>query len=451
MTFSFSQMQVFPFTPSDGFILALDGLCNRAWGGCLSASTEIEIKGEPDREKLKWLAQEIPRRFPFLSAVLRRGVLFQAARWHLSDDFPSVPLPLEFHRLSDVPGDGAVVTSVHALRARLLKLPLHEKGRPPYLRFDVVRHQRGSWLLLITWAHLLFDGVGIELFVRAIARLWDDVDAGMPGHLALHSEVNAWQRFQSSDPIRTFFFHLFGKHFPSASGGRSVKGDPLHLVETLSDDENRRFGEVLKRVGGELMAVYFYAVIVARAHRALLHSRGMKNAAIMLRVPAQMRPKTTTGDPVIFQNHMTMLHYVLENDELDNVTSACRLVMQQNVEYLRCKNHLSFSALLSLTRHIPSRTMLGLIRWQQRGELGSLFHSWTGAFVQGLDHAFGGQVLNGLHIPGVPAPAGSGLFISDCQGRVSIVLSWVDSCLSVDEVAIMRKQWRHDLFGEPLS
>jgi len=451
MTFASSQMQVFPFTPSDGFILALDGQCNRTWGGCLSATTEIEIKGEPDREKLRWLAQEIPRRFPFLGAILHRGVLFQSARWHLRADSPPVPLPLEFHRLEDVPGDEAVVTAPQVLRMRLLKLRLHENGRPPHLRLDVVRHRRGRWLLLITWSHLLLDAVGIELFVRAIARLWDDADAVVPGHHALHSEVSAWQQFQDSENIREFLFHLSGKHFPSASGGRYAKGDPLHLVETFSEDESRRFGEVLKSVGGDLMAVFFHAVIAARAHRALLYSRGMKHASIMLLVPAQLRPKTAAGDPVIFQNNMTMLHYVLENDELDNMISACRLLMRQNVEHLRRKHHLSFSALLSLTRHIPSRMILRLIRWQQRGELASLFHSWTGTFAQGIAHAFGGRVLNGYHIPAVPAPAGSGLFFSECQGRISIVLSWVDSCLSADEVAIMRKQWRHDILGESAS
>jgi hypothetical protein len=451
MTFASSQIQVFPFTSSDGFILALDDLCNRTWGGCLSATTEIEIEGEPDREKLRWLAHEIPRRFPFLGAVLHRGVLFQSARWQLRADSPSVPLPLEFHRLEDVPGDEAVVASAQALRTRLLKLRLHENGCPPHLRLDVVRHQRGRWLLLITWSHLLLDAVGIELFVRAIARLWDDADAVMPGHRALHPEVSVWQLFQDSEAIRKFLFHLSDKHFPSASGGRYVKGDPLHLVEIFSDDESRRFGEVLKSVGGDLMAVFFHAVLAARAHRALLHSRGMKHATIMLLVPAQLRPKTAAGDPLIFQNHMTMLHYVLENDELDNIISACRLLMRQNVEHMRRKHHLSFSALLSLTRHIPSRMMLRLIRWQRRGELASLFHSWTGTFVQGIDHAFGGRMLNGFHVPGVPAPAGSGLFFSDCQGRISIVLSWVDSCLSADEVAIMRKQWRHDLLGEPGS
>ncbi|MDH5427965.1 MAG: hypothetical protein OEZ05_04725 [Nitrospirota bacterium] len=451
MTVASSQMQVFPFTPSDGFILALDGLCNRAWGGCLSATTEIEIEGEPDREKLKWLAQEIPRRFPFLGAVLHGGGVFQSARWHLRADSPSVPLPLEFHRFEDVPGDEAVVASARALRLSLLKLRLHENGRPPHLRLDVVRHQRGRWLLLITWSHLLLDAVGIELFVCAIARLWDDADAVMPNHHALQLKVSAWQRFQDSEASREYLFHLSRKHFPSASRGRYAKGDPVHLVETFSDEESRRFGEVLKSVGGDLMAVFFHAVLAARAHRALLHARGVKNASIMLLVPAQLRPKTDAGDPVIFQNNMTMLHYVLENDELDNMSSACHLLMRQNVEHLRRKHHLSFSALLSLTRRIPSRLLLRLIRWQNRGELASLFHSWTGTFAQGIDHAFGGRVLNGYHIPSVPAPAGSGLFFSDCQGRISIVLSWVNSCVSAEEVAIMRKQWRHDLLGEPVS
>jgi len=451
MTFASSQMQVFPFTPSDGFILALDGLCHRAWGGCLSVSTEIEIEGEPDLEKLRWLAHEIPRRFPFLGAVLQRGVLFQAPCWQLPTDSPSVPVPLEFHRLEDVSGDEPVVASANALRKRLLKLPLHKNGGPPHLRLDVVRHQCGRWLLLITWSHLLLDAVGIELFVRALARLWDDSDAVVPGHRAQYPEVSAWQRFQDSEAIRKFFSHLSGKHFPSASGGRYVKGDPLHLVETFTDDESRRFGEALKSVGGDLMAVFFHAVLAARAHRALLHSRGMKHATIMLRVPAQLRSKTPAGDPVIFQNHMTMLHYVLENDELDNITSACHLLMHQNVEQLRRKHHLSFSAFLSFARHIPSGMMLRLIHWLHRGELVSLFHSWTGTFAQGLDHAFGGRVLNGVHIPGIPAPAGSGIFFSNCQGRISFVLSWVDSCLRADEVAIMRKQLRHDLLGEPTS
>ncbi len=451
MTFASSQLQVFPFTPSDGFILALDGLCHREWGGCLSATTEIEIEGEPDHEKLRWLAHEVPRRFPFLGAVLHRGVLFQAPRWHLHAGSPSVPLPLEFHRLEEIPGDEAVVASAHALRTRLLKQRLHENGCPPHLRLDVLRHQRTRWLVLITWSHLLLDGVGVELLVQAMARLWDDPDAVMPGHRAMQPEFSAWQRLRDSKTICNFFSCLFRKHFPSASGGHYTKGNPRHLAETFSIEESRRFGEVLKGVGGDFMAVFFHAVLAARAHRALLHSRGIKHAPIMLRVPAQLRAKTPAGDSLIFQNHMTMLHYVLENDELDNIPSACRLLMRQNVELLRHKHHLSFSAFLSLTRHIPSRIMLSLIRWQQRGELGSLFHSWTGTFAQGIDHAFGGRVLNGLHIPGIPAPAGSGLFFSDCQGRSSIVLSWVDSCLQADEVAIMWKQLRNDLLGEPAS
>ena len=65
----------FPFTPSDGFILALDDLCNRTWGGGLLANTEIEIEGQPDRKKLAWLAREMPLRFPLLRAVMRRGAL----------------------------------------------------------------------------------------------------------------------------------------------------------------------------------------------------------------------------------------------------------------------------------------------------------------------------------------------------------------------------------------
>jgi hypothetical protein len=196
------------------------------------------------------------------------------------------------------------------------------------------------------------------------------------------------------------------------------------------------------------MTSFFHAVIAARAHRALLRSRGYSSPTLVLGVPAQLRAKTEKGESALFQNHMTMLYYALEDAELDCIAAACRLVMKQSIDHLRHKHHLSFASVLSLSRHLPGRTAIHLVRWQQSGELVSLFHSWTGTVAPGLDYAFGGRILNGFHIPGVTAPPGSGLFFSDCQGLYSVVLSWVDSCLSAQEVEIMRRQWRHDLIGE---
>lgn len=443
------QPRAFPFTPSDGFILALDGLCRRSWGGCLSACTEIEIEGTPDREKLLWLARELPRRLPLLRATLHRGILLAAPSWRISENDPAIPLPLDFHRTAEVPGDENVIASPQELRTRLLTLPLHANGRPPHLRLDVVRHHPARWLLIITWSHILLDGTGIEHLVRAMARLWDDPAAALPQDQPVNPDGSVWQRFQDSEAIGKYLFQLSGRHFPSASRSRIAVGSPQHLVETFSSDESRRSRAVLQSIGGELMAVFFHAVIAARAHRAVLHARGIRGATLLLGVPAQLRARTSAGEPALFQNHMTMLYYALDDAELDDIATACRLVMRQNVEHLRKKHHLSFHAFLSLARHLPGRLMLKLIRWQQRGEFVSLFHSWTGTFAAGLLSAFGGRLLNAYHIPGVSAPPGSGLFFSDCQGRDSLVLSWVDTCLSADEVKLMRQQWRHDLLGEP--
>ena len=440
----------FPFTPSDGFILALDDLCNRTWGGGLLANTEIEIDGQPDRKKLAWLAREMPLRFPLLRAVMRRGILLQAPRWEVEGDGNPQPLPLEFHRLDGVSGNEPTVASASELRTKLLALRLHDGGRPPHLRLDVLRHSEDRWLLLITWSHLLLDGVGIELLVRAMAELWNDPAATMQDHPEIHPDSSVWQRFQASEAVGKYLFHLSGKHFPSACGGQHRKGMPQHWVETFSEEESQRYREALKKAGGDLMTSFFHAVIAARAHRALLKSRGVKSPTLVLGVPAQLRAKNDKGDPVIFQNHMTMFYYALEDTELNDIADACRNVMMQNLDHLRKKHHLSFAAFLSLSRHLPGAATLHLVRWQQRGELVSLFHSWTGTFAHGLDHAFGGRLINGFHIPGVSVPPGSGLFFSDCQGRYTVALSWVNSCLSPDEVEIMRKQWRHDLLGEPL-
>ena len=440
----------FPFTGGDSFALALEGLCHRGWGGSFCANTELEIEGAPDRVRLARLAAELPRRLPFLRAVLHRGLLLAAPYWEVPANANDgiAPLPLHFHRLADVPGDDPVIASVQELRTQWLGTPLHEHGRPPHVRLDVVRHHTTRWLLIITWSHLLLDGSGIEHFVSAMARLWDDPRTALPIQPPTHPDGSAWQRFQDCPPMGRFFSALCAKRFPSASRGRLIPRPPRHLLDRFTEEETRRSAQVLKKVGGDLMAVFFYAVIAARAHRAVLHARGIRGSSFVLGVPAQLRPKAAAGAPAIFQNHMTILYYVMEDAELDDLPAACRLVMRQNVDHLRQKRHLSFTSLLSLARHLPSRLLLRLIRWQQHGELVSLFHSWTGTFASGLDRAFGGRLLNACNIPGVCSPPGSGLFFSDCAARTTVVLSWVDAALSPEEVQIMRRQWRGDLLGE---
>lgn len=440
----------FPFTGGDSFALGLDGLCHRGWGGSFCANTELEIEGTPDRSRLTWLAAELPRRLPFLRAVLHRGLLLQAPHWEVPAEANGdiAPLPLQFHRCADIAGDDPVIASVHDLRTRLLSTPLHRGGRPPHMRLDVVRHHPTRWLLIITWSHLLLDGSGIEHFVSAMAQMWDDPQSAFPLQSPTNPEGSAWQRFQDCPPMGRYLAALCARRFPSASRGRLIAQPPRHLVDHLTEDETRRSAEVLKKVGGDLMAVFFYAVIAARAHRAVLHARGIRGASLVLGVPAQLRPKTAAGAPAIFQNHMTILYYALDDAELDDLSSACRLVMRQNVDHLRQKRHLSFTSLLSLARHIPSRPFLRLIRWQQHGELVSLFHSWTGTFAPGLTTAFGGRLLNAYNIPGVSSPPGSGVFFSDCASRTTVVLSWVHTALTDAEVQIMRQQWRRDLLGE---
>jgi hypothetical protein len=443
-----SHSQELPLTPSDGFILALDGLCKRAWGGGLLANSELEIEGQPNVDRLLWLAAKMPLHFAPLRAILKRGKFLKAPIWKVPTESEFKPIPLFFHRLESVPGRETAISSVPDLRTQLLAMRLHDDGRPPHLRLDVVRHHPSRWTLLITWSHLVLDGVGIEILIKEMARLWEDPSATIANHEPIYPVGTAWERFQESEAVGKYLFQLSGKHFPSASRGMSDKGRPQHLVETFSKEEGVHYREALKRAGGDLMTSFFHAVIAARAHRALLHSRGYKTPTLVLGVPAQLRAKNQDGEPVIFQNHMTMFYYVLEDKELDCIATACRSVMMQNIDHLRHKHHLSFCAFLSLSRHLPGLTTLHLVRWQQSGELVSLFHSWTGTVAQGLDHAFGGRIINGFHIPGVTAPPGSGLFFSDCQGLYSVVLSWVDTCLSAREIEIMRKQWRYDLLGE---
>lgn len=437
----------FPLSGTDGFVVALDYLARSADGRGLDALSEIQVNGQPDEARLRWLAAELPKRLPLLHATLCKVGLFGVPYWECSGE--AVAIPIEFHRVIGVAGpEASVVDSISAIRRLRMQGRERSSLGPQHIRFDVVRTGDETWSMLMNWSHLLLDGTGVELLFKHMNELWHDPQAVSPQQPVVQNDKPWWQLFQESESCGRHLMKLGAEPFVSVSKGRMISGRRCCLWETFSKEETAKIKLTLGKIGGDMMRTFFYAGLAARCHQIVFQSRGHSDLSYAVTMPVQQRPKDSAGRTAIFQNHMSMFFFILKDVDLADLATASKVLMKQHMEHLKLKRHLSFNSLQLLMRCMPGKTMLDMVRLAQRGEIASCYHAYTGSFGEGMTSFCGGDILNAIHMPTVNAPPGSGLFVSECQGQLTVTVSYLDTCLSESETELMRERWRSDLLGE---
>lgn len=440
------QLQ-YPISGTDGFVVGLDHLARAADGRGLDALSQIDVTGQPDEARLRWLAAELPRRMPLLHATLHKEGLFAVPYWECSGG--AVDIPIEFHRLRGVAGpEPSELGSLSELRGLRMQGKKRTTLGPPHIRLDVVRTGAETWSILMNWSHLLLDGTGVELLFKHMNELWLDPGAVSPVQPVVTEKRPWWKLFQESEACGRHLMKLGAEPFVSVSKGSLVSGRRCCFWETFSPEETAKIKLMLGRIGGDMMRTFFYAALAARCHQAVFHSRGLQDLSYAVPMPVQQRPKDANGKTAVFQNHMSMFFFVLKEGDLADLATASKTLMRQHMEHLKLKRHLSFNAMQLLMRRMPGKTMLDMVRLGQRGEVASFYHAYTGSFGEGMTTFCGGEIINAIHMPTVNAPPGSGLFVSECRDQLTVTVSHLDTCLSEAETDLMRERWRSDLLGE---
>ena len=104
-------------------------------------------------------------------------------------------------------------------------------------------------------------------------------------------------------------------------------------------------------------------------------------------------------------------------------------------------------ALAQLTMGMPVRLAMPFVRFQNKGEICSLFHSHTGTFLRGVDRFAGAEVENVYTVPSVSTPPGLGVFFSDHRETLTATIAWRGESLNEAEVQAVIEQTKRDLLG----
>lgn len=439
-----------PVRVADCFLLALDAFMQRTGQGSHVTQSVLELERAPDPARLGLAARSVVKKHPLLAARLRRSWRTWLAFWEIPATLPE-SLPIAFWREAGSPGAlGPPAREIADAMERLEEImsePLEADGAPVNARLDAVELRNGHCLVALSWRHTLIDGKGAELLLAEIGRLADGIDAPIEAKEPVRPRLTLREKILRTKPAIHRFQELSKLRFASLSGPRPRAGRGRYQIITLGEADSNRVRERVEQMTGALFPMAFYVAVTARAHDRVFRHRGQSPAGYVASVPIQTRKRGARGP--LFHNQVTVFFFAAKREELASIESAAAAMKAQFAGMSRARLDESFSTVLELMMRLPATLFMRVVRWQFKGEIGSFFHSHTGAFAPEITGFAGARITNAFHLPCIGTPPGTGLFFNERDGRVTIAVSWREGCLTDEERRLMAAQALEDCLGEP--
>jgi len=326
-----------------------------------------------------------------------------------------------------------------------------EKPSRCHVRMDVL-HNEDGWKIVMTWRHIVLDGVGAEWLIREIAALCEDVSAPSvaPGFSnPVGSKRNSMhERWLATKPMLDHLMELLKTGIRSLTPKDAVIGRMKFSRLTLDGMETEAIRNRASEISGPLVQTPFYLACATLAHHAVWKKfRGELPEQDVVALPLQERPRGKPGP--IFRNNVSVMFLHTTRGEAESVeTLAAALILRQQ-QAMRAKLADSFAEMQRWMMMLPSPVYAKFLDLQMKGQTTSFHHSHTGIFAAGIEAFAKANIANAWHAPGFYAPPGTGVFVGECRGRMTVTVSWREGVLTTEEAETLRSAFIGNLTGEP--
>lgn len=428
---------------TDAYVFATESRMRRTQGRHVSC-TVLELSAEPDFAKLRAALAEMMRRHPILgSKAVRDFPSFKAWYVRSKDAADAVPLVIHENRTTEDLLDFLLNDAG----------PEMEKPRRCHVRLDAVNDADG-WRIVITWRHIVLDGVGAEWLVREIAALCEDAAAESvaPGFSEPvgSSRKSYHDRWMATKPMLHHLMKLLATGIRSLTPPGAKPGRMCFTKVVLDEEETAAIKSRAASVAGPLVQTPFYLGCAVLAHHAVWNRfRGGPPEQDVVALPLQERPRGKPGP--IFRNNVSIMFLHTTREEAGSIESLVQALIRRQQEIMRAKLADSFAEMQRWMMILPSPVYAKFLHMQMKGQTTSFHHSHTGTFAGGFASFAGAPISNAWHAPGFYAPPGTGVFIGEHQGRMTVTTSWREGVLSQEEAATLHEAFIAALKGTPAN
>jgi hypothetical protein len=328
--------------------------------------------------------------------------------------------------------------------------------RNPGIAFDVLRHADGTSHLFFSWNHTHLDAGGVDFILHHLnspnetngeAPLKDFISPkqikGLPlsklwSNASFAHTSMKWLDESGKEPLFS----------PAPSGPRSSGRNNHRRRIHFTEEETARIAGRTAKVAPGFRRSHFYLAASLQALHNVALQRGTAGGAYLVPVPHDTRRHGAKGP--IFSNHLSILFYRIEAQQAEKVRDIVAELGRQMTVQIRDKFPEACMAALNMFKVLPPEFYVKHLGKPTRGKLASLSFSDSGEACPGMTEFCGGRILDVTHlIPCWRFPGVTVLFLQFAN-RLSILLSWVDDCISMAEAEGLERDLRHVLLESEL-
>lgn len=438
-----------PLTGAGCFLRAVDRETRQYSGASHLSQLVLNLGDRPDPDRVRKFFRVLFRSVPHLSAPIRRPYGIGYPSYCIPRDEPSRGNIIQVHSGDDVSEPGFLAAPIrHRLSAKF------NIKQGQLLAVDLVLVDNQVQFAL-TWAHMLFDGYGIEVFVDRLAQAWErwnrtgrfpeglfvsDVTSPLPDLV----EDRSWgERLTITRAWSDRVTSLTDEGPTSLSGPLTSEQQDLEVsVNAFDKNETETVLDRATEFGGHMRPMMFYLAVSMRAHYAVMRARG--DSVSTLLVPVAVNMREGIPDP-IFDTQVSFLWFTASPEVLASLPELIDHLKQQRLDFIRDNFHERTAVALETVKYTPTRFYRRFIRGPFDGELASFFFSYTGDFLPDVDTLFGADVDLGVHAPGVPPSPGSSLIFSLHRERLTMTHVHQRNLLTESEHDLFFDRVRSDL------
>jgi hypothetical protein len=289
----------------------------------------------------------------------------------------------------------------------------------------------------MTFDHRLFDARGAESFLHLFQQTLNS--AAPSGDIAFTSSsaLTQWkQKFLAGRNVNRRIIALAksSPHALTPPEGRD-KGFNYRLL-TFSREETAAIYDRAYREAGYLMESPFFLAAITRTVHDFFAVRSGSGSSYLIPVTTDLRPGHDQLQEMFF-NHVSYLFYQIPVEQGADMKGLVTTFKQQMYDQVKAGFPRDLAEASLLTRIAPLSVLGKLLHAPLKGKMATFVFSHLGKSTYQSAGFMGGVVENIFHMPRVPVPPGLGFFSNYFNGRLNLVISYLDGLLSDEEVRLL--------------
>jgi hypothetical protein len=211
------------------------------------------------------------------------------------------------------------------------------------------------------------------------------------------------------------------------------KGFRYRLVTFDKQETAGIYDRAYAKAGYLLESPYFLSLITLSVHE-LFRSRTASGTSYVIPVTTDLRTGT---DPLqeVFFNHVSYLYYQIPVQDAADEEKLIASLKQQMYDQVKAGFPRDLAEASLLTRIAPLSVMGKVLHAPLKGKMATFAFSHLGKSSYQSAEFMGGRIENIFHMPRVPVPPGLGFFSNYFNGRLNLVISYLDGLLTDDEAS----------------